>query len=150
MFYIDLDRFKPVNDMLGHAAGDEVLNGIAHRLKRCTREEDLVARVGGDEFVMILGRLVERQAIDQLCARIIKTVASPFQIDGNQVFVGASIGIAIAPNDATSASELLRCADVALYKAKADGRGTWRFYGHELDKSLQQRLEREEEKNKKI
>lgn len=145
VFYIDLDRFKPVNDMLGHAAGDEVLNGIAHRLKRCTREEDLVARVGGDEFVMILGRLVERQAIDQLCARIIKTVASPFQIDGNQVFVGASIGIAIAPNDATSASELLRCADVALYKAKADGRGTWRFYGHELDKSLQQRLEREEE-----
>lgn len=145
VFYIDLDRFKPVNDTLGHAAGDEVLNGIARRLKRCTREDDMVARVGGDEFVMVLGRLADRQAIDQLCARIVQAVALPFQLEGSQVFVGASIGIATAPGDATSASELLRCADVALYKAKADGRGTWRFYGHELDRGLQNRLEREDE-----
>ena len=145
LLYIDLDRFKPVNDTLGHAAGDEVLIGVASRLRQCTREGDLVARLGGDEFVIVVHRMSDDTDIDRLCSRIIEAISAPFIYEEHRISIGASIGVALAPADATHANELLRCADIALYQAKDSGRGTWRAYGHEMDQRLHERLRREEE-----
>ncbi|MCG6542181.1 EAL domain-containing protein [Pseudomonas sp. KSR10] len=145
VLYIDLDRFKPVNDTLGHGAGDEVLIGVSNRLKQCIRGDDLVARLGGDEFLMVMSRLQLNEDVDKLCARVVAAVSEPFIYEGQQIYIGASIGIAMAPTDATQANELLRCADIALYQAKADGRGTWRFYGSEMDKRLLERRRQEDE-----
>ncbi|MCQ4294775.1 EAL domain-containing protein [Pseudomonas stutzeri] len=145
LLYIDLDRFKPVNDTLGHAAGDEVLIGVASRLRQHTRDGDLVARLGGDEFVVALHRMSEDEDIDRLCNRIIEALSTPFLYEDQQISIGASIGVALAPNDASQANELLRCADIALYQAKDAGRGTWRAYGREMDLRLHERLRREEE-----
>ncbi|MGW8171451.1 MAG: bifunctional diguanylate cyclase/phosphodiesterase [Stutzerimonas stutzeri] len=145
LLYIDLDRFKPVNDTLGHAAGDEVLIGVASRLRERTRDGDLVARLGGDEFVVVLHRMGEDNDIDRLCNRIIDALSAPFIYEDQQISIGASIGVALAPTDANQANELLRCADIALYQAKDAGRGTWRAYGREMDQRLHERLRREEE-----
>ncbi len=141
LLYIDLDRFKPVNDTLGHAAGDEVLMGVASRLRERTRDGDLVARLGGDEFVVALHRMSEDEDIDRLCNRIIEALSAPFAYEDHQI----SIGVALAPMDATQANELLRCADIALYQAKDAGRGTWRAYGRDMDQRLHERLRREEQ-----
>jgi len=145
VLYIDLDRFKPVNDTLGHGAGDEVLIGVANRLKQCIRGDDLVARLGGDEFVMVMSRLQHNEDIEALCARVVGAISEPFSYEDKQIHIGASVGIALAPTDASQASELLRCADIALYQAKADGRGTWCFYGIEMDKRLHERRSQEDE-----
>ena len=145
VLYIDLDRFKPVNDTLGHGAGDEVLIGVADRLKQCIRGDDLVARLGGDEFVMVMSRLQHNEDIEKLCARVVGVISEPFSYEDKQIYIGASVGIAVAPTDASQASELLRCADIALYQAKADGRGTWCFYGSEMDKRLHERRCQEDE-----
>lgn len=145
VLYIDLDRFKPVNDTLGHGAGDEILVGVANRLKQCIRGDDLVARLGGDEFVMVMSRLQHNEDIEKLCERVIETVSEPFSYEDKQILIGASVGIALAPTDATQASELLRCADIALYQAKADGRSTWCFYGREMDQRLHDRRRQEDE-----
>jgi len=145
LLYIDLDRFKPVNDLLGHAAGDEVLIGVASRLRQHTRDGDLVARLGGDEFVVALHRMSEDTDIDRLCNRIIEALSAPFVYEDQQITIGASIGVALAPNDANQPNELLRCADIALYQAKEAGRGTWRAYGRDMDKRLHERLQREQE-----
>ena len=145
LLYIDLDRFKPVNDTLGHAAGDEVLMGVASRLRERTRDGDLVARLGGDEFVAALHRMSEDEDIDRLCNRIIEALSTPFAYENHQISIGASIGVALAPMDATQANELLRCADIALYQAKDAGRGTWRAYGRDMDQRLHERLRREEQ-----
>lgn len=145
LLYIDLDRFKPVNDTLGHGAGDEVLMGVANRLKTCTRGDDLVARLGGDEFVMVVPRMRNRDDIDKLCQRVITALNEPFAYENKQIRIGASIGIAVAPVDALHANELLRCADVALYQAKAAGRGTWCFYEQEMDSRVHERHSQEHE-----
>lgn len=145
VLYLDLDRFKPVNDTLGHAAGDEVLIGVAQRLKQCTRDDDLVARLGGDEFVMVLGRLGTPEDIARLCERVIAAIHEPFFYEGHKIYVGASIGVAVAPGDGLLASELLRCADIALYQAKANGRGTWHLYARELDNRANDRHRQEDE-----
>ncbi len=145
VLYVDLDRFKPVNDTLGHGAGDEVLAGVANRLRQCVRADDLVARLGGDEFVMVMSRLQQNEDIETLCARVVDAISEPFFYEGTQIHIGASIGIAIAPSNATQANELLRCADIALYQAKAGGRGTWRFYGSEMDRRLLERRRQEDE-----
>lgn len=145
VLYIDLDRFKPVNDTLGHGAGDEVLIGVSQRLKQCIRGDDLVARLGGDEFVMVMSRLQNNEDVDKLCTRVVEAISSPFLYEEQQIHIGASIGIALAPSDAVQPNELLRCADIALYQAKADGRGTWRFYGSEMDKRLLERRRQEDE-----
>ncbi|MEN0106825.1 MAG: EAL domain-containing protein [Pseudomonas sp.] len=140
---LDLDRFKPVNDTLGHAAGDQVLHEISRRLLECTRGEDLVARLGGDEFIMVVGGEFSQDIIERLCSRIIEQIKQPILYEGQEIFVGTSIGIALAPGDATQADELLRCADIALYQAKADGRATWRFYAAQMNERLVQRRELE-------
>lgn len=145
VLYIDLDRFKPVNDTLGHGAGDEVLVGVSNRLKQCIRGDDLVARLGGDEFVMVMSRLQHNDDVEKLCLRVVEAISEPFIYEKKQLYIGTSIGIAMAPTDATQANELLRCADIALYQAKADGRGTWRFYGSEMDRRLLERRRQEDE-----
>lgn len=145
VLYIDLDQFKPVNDTLGHGAGDEVLIGVANRLKQCVRGGDLVARLGGDEFVMVMSRLQHNDDIEALCARIVEAIGQPFSYENKPIYIGASVGIAIAPVDTIQASELLRCADIALYQSKAKGRGTWCFYSTDMDKRLLERRRQEDE-----
>ena len=126
---LDLDRFKAVNDNLGHAAGDAVLKEVSERLLQCTRSQDLVARLGGDEFIMILCGHLTRANIDQLCTRVIDSLGQPIRYQDRDLLIGTSIGIAIAPDDAVDSDELLRCADIALYRAKHAGRETWRYHG---------------------
>ena len=128
MLCLDLDRFKPVNDLFGHAAGDHVLNEVSVRLSECVSSGDLVARIGGDEFVLIVTDIRSQDEVETLCRLLINSIEQPIMINGQNVFVSASIGIAIAPIDANQATELLRYADIALYEAKTGGRNTWRFY----------------------
>ena len=143
MLILDLDRFKPVNDLLGHAAGDEVLNEVSRRLGECVRSGDLVARIGGDEFVLILNDLGSVEQVEIACRRLIDSIEKPVKVEDQEVFVSASIGIAMAPNDATQAAELLRYADIALYEAKAGGRKTWRFYANEMNTKIIERRQLE-------
>ena len=139
MLSIDLDRFKPVNDLLGHAMGDRVLSEISRRLSDCIRGGDLVSRVGGDEFVMIATDISGNEEIESLCRRVISLVEQPVVLDGQDIFVSASIGIALAPSDASEAAELLRYSDIALYESKASGRGTWRFYAGDMNARIIER-----------
>ncbi|WP_296187306.1 bifunctional diguanylate cyclase/phosphodiesterase [Pseudomonas sp. UBA1879] len=139
MLSLDLDRFKPVNDLLGHAAGDCVLNEISSRLADRVRHGDLVARIGGDEFVLILTDLASQEEVETLCRRLIESIERPIRVGEQEVFVSASIGIAMAPADATEATELLRYADIALYEAKAGGRNTWRFYAGDMNSKIVER-----------
>jgi len=139
MLSVDLDRFKPVNDALGHAAGDRVLNEVSVRLRQCLREGDLVARLGGDEFTLIVTGISSQYEVERLCRRLLARIQQPFMIDDNEVFIGASIGIALAPADGTQAEELLRYADIALYEAKEAGRDTWRFYASGMNERVVER-----------
>lgn len=125
---LDMDRFKPVNDSLGHAVGDKVLKEVAHILLQNVRGSDLVARLGGDEFVIILPNPGGADDLDQLCARLIKCMQRPMHLDGNTLYLGVSIGVAWLQPGEQRAEELLRQADIALYAAKAAGRNTWRVY----------------------
>jgi diguanylate cyclase (GGDEF)-like protein len=135
---LDLDHFKQVNDTLGHPVGDALLKAVATRLQGCLRERDVMARLGGDEFAIIQFGSGAQEA-SAIAQRIVESIASPFAIDSHQVLVGTSIGIAIAPDDGLDADRLLKNADMALYKAKADGRGTFRFFEGEMDARAQQR-----------
>ncbi|EJL03162.1 sensory box domain/GGDEF domain/EAL domain protein [Pseudomonas fluorescens Q2-87] len=125
---LDMDRFKPVNDSLGHAVGDKVLKEVAHILQQNVRGTDLVARLGGDEFVIVMPNPGSAQDLDQLCARLIDCMQRPMHLDGNTLYLGMSIGVAWSQPGETRADELLRHADIALYAAKAAGRNTWRVY----------------------
>ena len=139
MLSLDLDRFKPVNDLLGHAAGDRVLNEVSSRLTDCVRHGDLVARVGGDEFVLILSDAGTQDDVENFCKRLIVSLEPAIRIDEQEVFISASIGIALAPNDAGNVTEMLRYADIALYEAKSAGRNTWRFYSGEMNARIIER-----------
>jgi diguanylate cyclase (GGDEF)-like protein/PAS domain S-box-containing protein len=136
LLYLDLDGFKPINDTLGHAAGDQMLVEVSHRLKQCMREDDLVSRIGGDEFVIVANGLPNRACIDKLCERLLKSLRKPVSINKHEVSVGCSIGIVSAPDDSSQADDLLRFADIALYEAKAAGRNTWQFYTSRMSSRL--------------
>jgi diguanylate cyclase (GGDEF)-like protein len=133
VLYLDLDHFKSVNDTLGHSVGDELLKVVAGRLRDCVRPFDTVARLGGDEFVIVLTGLEKPQDAESLARRVRETIAAPIELDGQQIIPDASIGISVAPDDANDAEQLLKNADMALYGAKAGGRGTYRFFEPEMD-----------------
>ncbi len=138
---IDLDRFKEVNDSMGHAAGDEVLRLATQRLKDAVREGDKVARLGGDEFAILLPGIASVDIVTPLAQRVVEALAAPFEVNEQRVRCGGSVGIAIHGLDASDPDDLLGKADLALYRAKADGRGTFRFYDVAMDRQMQARRE---------
>jgi diguanylate cyclase (GGDEF)-like protein len=139
VLYLDLDRFKGINDTLGHAAGDEVLVEVAERLGRFTRRSDIVARVGGDEFLLLISDIAGDNAISSIAGKIQQLLATPFTIASRDYWIGASIGIAVFPRDGEDPDTLMRNADLALYQAKAGGRGLFRFYSDSLHDSVRRR-----------
>jgi diguanylate cyclase (GGDEF)-like protein/PAS domain S-box-containing protein len=136
---LDIDNFKSVNDTLGHPMGDLLLKQAAARLSECMRETDTAARLGGDEFTIVQVGASQPTDATALAARLIEVISAPYELDGHQVIVGMSIGIAIAPEDGTDPHQLLKNADMALYRAKADGRGVYRFFEPEMDARMQAR-----------
>ncbi|MBB5695293.1 bifunctional diguanylate cyclase/phosphodiesterase [Muricoccus pecuniae] len=136
---LDLDRFKEVNDTLGHPAGDALLRAIAERLAAELRETDTLARLGGDEFAIIQSGIRQPGDATILARRLVEVVGAPLDLDGNHVVVGTSIGISVAPMDSLEADALLKGADMALYRAKGEGRGRWRFFEAEMDARMQLR-----------
>jgi diguanylate cyclase (GGDEF)-like protein/PAS domain S-box-containing protein len=148
VMFIDLDRFKQVNDTLGHAAGDQLLQAVAARLSNCTREGDTLARLGGDEFLLLLPDLDSREAATNTARKLLDALTTPFTFGKQELFVGASIGISFFPDDADGADGLIRNADRAMYDAKAQGRNTYVFYSptkhlaHQARMGLEQELER--------
>lgn len=136
---LDLDHFKAVNDTLGHGVGDRVLQTVARRLREVSRETDLVARLGGDEFAFLVYPLEDPRNAAAAAERVIKSIAEPMQVQGHQVMIGTSIGIAIAPVDGADAETLLKKADMALYRAKGEGRGNFHFFEKGMDDALQHR-----------
>jgi len=154
VFYLDLDRLKAINDTLGHDAGDAVLRCLAERLTHCIRRGDTVARVGGDEFVVLLPGVRTHQEAARVAEKILETIANPFQIEGQEIYLTASLGIALFPHDGTDAATLQKRADEALYRAKELGRNTYRFASQapaepgakhaDLDRDLRRALERRE------
>jgi diguanylate cyclase (GGDEF)-like protein len=140
---LDLDHFKSVNDTLGHPIGDELLKAVAQRLRRCTREPDTIARLGGDEFAIIMTAMGQPSDAAALCKRVRDAIIQSYDLDGHQIVIDVSIGISFAPFDATEPDQLLKNADMALYGAKADGRGIYRFFEPEMDARMRQRRELE-------
>ena len=137
--FIDLDRFKSVNDTLGHPIGDELLRVAAERLRGCVRDGDTVARLGGDEFAVVQTGLSDLTGATRLAERVVEAMAAPFDLHGHHVVIGASVGVSVAPSDGDDADELLKKADMALYRAKADGRGAFHFFEPAMDEQLQAR-----------
>jgi diguanylate cyclase (GGDEF)-like protein len=137
--HLDLDQFKAVNDTFGHPAGDKLLKIVADRLRGLVRETDTIARMGGDEFVVVQAPIADPAESTSLAQRIIALMSEPFDLDGHQAVIGASIGIAVGPSDGLKPDELLRNADLALYRAKGDGRGTFRFFETAMDLQMQTR-----------
>ena len=131
--FIDIDQFKQVNDTLGHSRGDMLLQAVAKQLRAAVRDTDVVARFGGDEFIVLQSPIDDVKEASALAERILRSVGDTYDIDGNEVAVSASIGVALAPHDGTDADELLRNADMALYRAKAESRDTWRFFKSEME-----------------
>ena len=136
---LDLDHFKHVNDTLGHPAGDKLLKDVADRLRALVRETDTIARMGGDEFAVLQVAIAQPADATSLARRIIESVAEPYELEGRQVVVGTSIGIAVGPSDGLATDQLMRNADLALYRAKDDGRGTYRFFEANMDAEMQKR-----------
>jgi diguanylate cyclase (GGDEF)-like protein/PAS domain S-box-containing protein len=136
---IDLDNFKSINDTLGHPCGDHLLQRVAERIRGVIRDEDTAARLGGDEFAILQTNVSEPAEVAALARRFLVEIGEPFDIMGHQVLIGASVGIALAPGDGDDADLVLKNADLALYRAKADGKGTFRFFEAEMDARAQAR-----------
>ena len=143
VFLLDLDRFKQVNDTLGHPAGDALLKQVAERLERTVGKAGRVGRLGGDEFKVILPGLSDRVQLASIAARIIEHLSEPYVIDGQRVVIGASVGIAVSPHDGLSSEAMIRNADLALYAAKDGGRGRYHFYAADLHSDAEERRQLE-------
>jgi diguanylate cyclase (GGDEF)-like protein len=128
LLYVDLDRFKHINDTLGHAIGDKLLQTVARRLLGCVRNTDTVSRQGGDEFVVLLADIVHIRDAVTCAEKILGTLEAPYQIGEHELRVSASVGVAIFPDDASDADALLRCADFAMYQAKYHGRNNYKLF----------------------
>lgn len=133
LLYLDLDKFKQINDTLGHQAGDELLVTVAKRIKSCVREQDTVARLGGDEFTVMLNNLSEIDKIRAIAKSILNALKKPIKLGSNEVIISTSIGISIAPNDSKCSETLMKNADLALYRAKENGRDCYHFFTRELN-----------------
>jgi len=140
LLYIDLDHFKNVNDSLGHGAGDRFLAATAQRLRASVANHDLVARMGGDEFVVVAGDLPDIHAVESMARRIQKTLSAPLDVDGVSLSVAPSIGISLCPDDGVDPEQLLKHADIALYQAKDGGRATHQFFAAEMNARLREKL----------
>ena len=132
VLFIDLDRFKEVNDTLGHRIGDELLREIAERLKRTLRESDFLVRLSGDEFMVVLEQLADLDPPRLVAAKILEEIRQPTRIEGHEIYVSASIGISLFPDDANDVESLLKNSDMAMYRAKANGKNTFQFFSAEL------------------
>ena len=139
LLLLDLDRFKHVNDTYGHQAGDELIREFGSRLTALVREEDTIARLGGDEFAILLPGISGKGAVDALCERILTAVHVPFEVLGNHAFVGVSIGVVQAPASGTDRTDLMRKADIALYRAKGEGRDCYRHFDVSMDATVKLR-----------
>ncbi|MBC3269941.1 EAL domain-containing protein [Pseudomonas sp. SWRI81] len=145
LLMIDLDNFKPINDSLGHPAGDAVLQEVAARLRECTREHDIVARLGGDEFVVVLNGMDSHHEIDKFCTRLIDSLHQPVLYEQHPLHIGASVGIALSRRHGFVASDLIRYADIALYQAKSDGKNTWCYFEAHMSDQIQTRRQMEDD-----
>jgi diguanylate cyclase (GGDEF)-like protein/PAS domain S-box-containing protein len=143
LLMIDLDNFKPINDSLGHPAGDAVLLEVAIRLRECTRDIDLVARLGGDEFVLVLHGMDSHAEIDRFCERLLDSLHQPIHYDHHTLHIGASIGVALSRRQGHVPEELIRCADIALYQAKSNGKKTWCYFAPHMNDQIQHRRQLE-------
>jgi diguanylate cyclase (GGDEF)-like protein len=139
VLYIDLDRFKSVNDSLGHLVGDALLRKVAERFKSALRDGDVVARLGGDEFAVIQGDAPQPEAATALAARLVDLIGRAYAVEGHMLHIGASVGVAISPDDGVEPDVVLNKADLALYRAKAEGRGNYRFFEPGMDERMQAR-----------
>jgi diguanylate cyclase (GGDEF)-like protein len=135
LFCLDLDGFKAVNDTHGHPAGDLLLRAVAERLSSCVRETDTVARLGGDEFAVLQAATEREDDAEALAKRILEAVSTPYDLDGQRAVIGTSVGIAMAPRDGADMEELLKIADISLYRAKAEGPNAYRFYGRGAERN---------------
>ena len=140
MLLLDIDRFKHFNASNGHETGDQLLIAVAGRIRAAARDRDIVARVGGDEFIVVLNDLTEEQQARDAAIRLIESLSTPFEINGRKVSTSASIGVSIFPRDGADMEELLRHCDEAMNQAKERGRNTWQIFGPEMNKRLEQRI----------
>jgi diguanylate cyclase (GGDEF)-like protein/PAS domain S-box-containing protein len=140
VLYLDLDRFKDINDSLGHPVGDMLLRGVAERLKTCTRGTDLLARLGGDEFALLQVEVFDPSGAGALAEKICRLLAAPYGLDGNELHVTASVGIALYTRGTNRPEDMLSQADLALYRAKEEGRDQYRFHSEELDRQVHERI----------
>src|SRR5690606_1607787 len=145
LHYIDLDRFKHVNDTLGHPAGDDLIRQAAARLSGMLREADTIARLGGDEFAIIQVDPSDQLGVEAQCERLLRAIDQPFDLGGDVARVGASIGVVIADDPGATPKDMMRQADIALYEAKAAGRGRYRMFAGEMDETVREKraLERD-------
>jgi diguanylate cyclase (GGDEF)-like protein len=145
VLFIDLDRFKVINDSLGHAAGDALLVEVASRLRRCVRESDVVARLGGDEFVIVLSEISDREQISTVARKILTGLMPALTLVGHDCRTTGSIGIAIFPDNGADAESLTKNADTAMYRAKEEGRNDFRFFSPKIESQSIKRLMLESE-----
>lgn len=145
VFFIDLDRFKNINDSLGHQVGDQLLIRVAERLKKCVRESDIVARIGGDEFILVLSNVNDGFDVSIVAEKVLEQVAKPYSINKMELESSPSIGISIYPDDGESVESLLKNADVAMYEAKENGRNNYQFFTNQMLNVAQERIELEHE-----
>lgn len=128
LMFLDLDRFKPVNDSFGHAVGDKLLRSVAERLAGCVRRDDTVARTGGDKFVVLLSQIRRAEEAAMIGGKILDVLSRPFPIEGHELEISCSIGVSVYPSDAKDVNALMHFADAAMYRAKRDGRGKVQFF----------------------
>jgi diguanylate cyclase (GGDEF)-like protein/PAS domain S-box-containing protein len=141
VLFADLDRFKTINDSLGHHVGDEVLKTCAQRLRECVRASDTICRLGGDEFVIVLSNLEDAAAVSRIGAKLLARLSAPMQVHGRDLHITASLGVSFFPQDGETVAELMRHADAAMYQAKAKGRNTLSFYSPEINAVSAERFE---------